>query len=179
MIFEELRTDRLILRKITQETYDYIFETFSDHQIIEFLGLNSNQEFILEKEKYQNGLSTHNRKFLYFQLIDKTTGKIIGWCGFHTWYVDHHRAEIGYALSDDDYKGMGIMSEAITPIIEYGFEQMNLNRIEAFIGPDNFPSLNLIKKMNFRAEGQLRQHYVKNNRAEDSMVFSLLKTEFK
>ncbi len=44
----------------------------------------------------------------YHQLIDKKTNKVIGWCGFHTWYTDHNRAEIGYGLFDDNYIIKGI-----------------------------------------------------------------------
>ncbi|WP_317164012.1 GNAT family N-acetyltransferase [Cryomorpha ignava] len=131
-----------------------------------------------EKTKYQEGLSTHNKKFLYFQLINKTTGEIIGWCGYHTWYTSHNGAELGYGIYADAHKHLGLMSEAMLPILKSGFEQMNLNRIEAFIGPNNLPSLNLIKKMNFTQEGKLRAHFIKNNQVEDSLVFSLLKAEF-
>lgn len=58
----------------------------------------------------------------------------IGWCGYHTWYIDHRRAEIGYAIRSDEYKAQGIMTEVMNAVLRYGFEVMNLHRIEAFIG---------------------------------------------
>ncbi|MND70827.1 putative ribosomal N-acetyltransferase YdaF [compost metagenome] len=71
------------------------------------------------------------------------------------------------------------MTEALKPIIQYGFETMKLNRIEAFLSPDNIPSLKLVQKFGFTKEGHLREHYNKDNKLEDSAVYSLLKSEYK
>ena len=96
----------------------------------------------------------------------------------HVWYLDHNRAEIGYALTDNPEKSKGLMTEAMNSILKYGFEEMKLHRIEAFIGPENIPSLKLVAKFNFKKEGVLRQHYFKNDKMEDSAVFALLKDEY-
>jgi len=178
MVFEEIITDRLILRKLTQETFDSIYTDLSQEEQLEILGLSSIEELLKEKEKYTLGLSTYNKKFLYHQIINLQTNKIIGWCGFHTWYIDHNRAEIGYGLFDDHHKGKGIMTEAISKIINYGFTDMNLERIEAFVSPTNTPSINLLKRMNFKKEGLLKHHYYHNNKMDDSLVFALLKSDY-
>lgn len=178
MKFEKLITDRLILRILTPEVYDYIYQNFSPVEQMKFLGLSSEEELATEKGKYDKGLSMFNKSFRVFQLIDKSSEKIIGWCGYHTWYVDHNRAEIGYGLFDDAFKQKGFMSEALLPIIEYGFVTMKLHRIEAFAASYNIPSLKLLGKMNFKKEGVLREHYFVNDRMEDSVVYSLLKNEF-
>ena len=179
MKFEEIITDRLILRKFTQESFDSIYSDMSQDEQLDILGLNSIEKLLEEKEKYKKGLSTHNKKFLYHQLIDKKTSAIIGWCGFHTWYTDHNRAEIGYGLFDDNYKSKGIMSEAIVSIVNYGFINMNLERIEAFVSPNNTHSIKLLKRMKFKKEGFLKHHYFHNSKMEGSIVFALLKFEYK
>lgn len=179
MEMEEITTSRLILRKITPEVFDYIYRDLSKSEQVEFLGLNSEAELEVERKKYEEGLWTHNKRFLYFQLLDQKSRKIIGWCGYHIWYLDHERAEIGYGLFGDDYKRQGLMSEAMSPIIDFGFMQMKLNRIEAFISPENIASIKLIDKLNFVKEGLLREHYFENNRVDDSIVYSLLRKEYK
>ena len=178
MKFEELKTDRLKLRKLTAEVFDYVYQHLSEDQQMDFLGLNSKEALETERSKYKKGFETFNKKFLYFQLIEQESHKIIGWCGYHTWYVDHDRAEIGYGLFGEEYKRKGLMSEAITPIIKYGFETMKLHRIEAFVEPKNEASIRLITKLNFVKEGVLREHYFSNNQMEDSIVYSLLKHEY-
>ena len=80
MKFEEIITNRTILRKFTQESFDSIYSDMSQDEQLAILGITSIEELLKEKEKYKKGLSTHNKKFLYHQLIDKKTNKIIGWC---------------------------------------------------------------------------------------------------
>jgi len=70
------------------------------------------------------------------------------------------------------------MTEAFQKIIHYGFDVMKLNRIEAFVSPQNEASIKLLKKFNFVEEGLLRKHYFKNNIMEDSLVCSLLRSEY-
>ena len=71
-----------------------------------------------------------------------------------------------------------LMSEAVEAIIRYGFSELNLNRIEAIVGPENAPSLRLMEKNGFVQEGRLRKHYPAGDGFEDSLVFGLLREEF-
>ena len=175
---EEIFTQRLILRKLTPEVFHNAFLHFNDALLINFFGLNTPNELEKEKDKYNKGISTWNRSFLYFQLIEKETEKVLGWCGFHTWYTEHRRAEIGYALNKEEYMGNGLMGEALTTIIHFGFNQMHLNRIEAFVAPGNSASLTLLKKHGFEKEGVMREHYMKNGVIEDSVMYALLKKDW-
>ncbi len=176
--FRTLPTKRLLLREMNPEVYQHVFTHYTDEELKQFFGLRTDDELDLKKQTYRNGLTTFNKSFLYFQLVKKETNENIGWCGFHTWYIQHYRAEIGYILTNDGEKGKGYMKEALPEIIRYGFEQMNLHRIEAFVGPANKPSLKLVKSLGFIKEGKLREHYHKDGRIEDSVVFSLLKKEY-
>lgn len=174
-----LETPRLLLRELTPELYDYMFAHWTDNEIIGYLGLVSTADFELEKEKYQKGLTSYYLSFKNFLLVDKGSGSITGRIGYHTWKATHSRAEIGYGLYKDEYKNKGFMSEAMPAVLRYGFEQMGLNRVEAFASPLNIPSIWLLEKYGFVKEGLLRQHYGKNNHIEDSAVYGLLRSEYK
>ena len=178
MNFETIETERLILRKLTAESYYHIFDNCSDKEIMDCLNISSTENLNKDKAKVKKGISTFNKSFIIFQIFYKKNKSIIGWCGFHTWYTEHYRAEIGYELTDENLKSKGLMTEAFKEIINFGFTTMKLNRIEAFIEPENIPSFKLIKKFGFIREGQLRNHYLKNDVFEDSVVFSLLKNEY-
>ncbi len=179
MLFHLLHTNRLTLRKLDPDVYHYVYANYTDAELMEFFGLKTAEELQKEKEKYRMGISTFNRSFVMFQLLDKETGKLLGSCGFHTWYTDHKRAEIGYAMLDDSYKGRGLMKEAMAAVIDHGFGVMRLHRIEALISPDNIPSLKLATNFNFVKEGHLREHYIKNGILENSDIYSLLEGEYK
>jgi len=176
--FEELKTKRLTLRKLTPEVYRYVFENFTEDELVKFFGFNANDELFTEEEKYRQGLSTFNKSFLLFHIILNDSKKVIGWCGYHTWYLSHFRAELGYVLSNEEHMNKGIMTEALAPVIDYGFNKMDLHRIEAFTAPGKSASLTLLEKHNFKKEGHLREHYFKNNKMEDSVLFALLKSEY-
>lgn len=179
MEFEVLNTERLLLRKITPEGIKYLFQNYSEEEVKRQLGLSTENELIKEREKSIGGYTTYDRSILQFKLILKDTEEVIGSCGFHNWYFAHRKAELGYAISKEEHKMKGYMSEAVNEIIEYGFASMNLNRIEACVGPDNLASLSLIKKFGFVKEGYLRQHYISDGHIYDSVVFSLLKEEYR
>ncbi len=173
-----VETERLLLKEITPGILDEVFNTLTDSEIIAFLGLNSKEELATEKYKWQGGYTTCRTSMKQFLLCLKGSGKIIGKGGFHNWYAEHSRAEVGYALTDETAKNKGYMKEALKAMITYGFEQMRLNRIEAYVGSANEPSLRLMKAYGFTKEGVLRSHFYKNGKLEDSVCFSLLKHEY-
>lgn len=176
--FEFLATERMDLRKIDSDVHYWAFQTYSDQELIRFFGLDSPERLEEEKDRFRKGMTTFNKEFLYFQLLCRDTNHVLGWCGFHTWYTNHHRAELGYTLFDETLRGQGYMREALQPVIEYGFKNMHLHRIEAMVSPVNEPSLKLLTNQGFTREGYLREHYLHHGRYEDSLVFSLLATEF-
>ncbi len=177
MIFPTLDTERLNIRVLTAADYKRIFQDASEEERLA-LFQDRKEELELEKSRYAGGMTTFNRSFVVFHLLEKSSGTLIGSVSYHTWAFDHFRAEIGYGLNDDNYKQKGYMHEALQAILAYGFREMKLNRIEALIGPENLASQGLVKKLGFRYEGNLREHYLKNGKFEDSWAYSLLKKEF-
>jgi [ribosomal protein S5]-alanine N-acetyltransferase len=173
-----IETERLWLRIATPEIYKEVFENYKQEEATAFFGFNSEERFLEEKKKHTGGMTTHRTSFVSFHLIEKNTGRVIGDCGFHTWYLLHSRAEIGYGLREEGDKNKGYMKEAIQAVINYGFYEMGLNRIEAFVHPANTPSLKLVAALGFRQEGYLKEHYCKDGVIEDSLVFGLLRKEF-
>ena len=178
MDFEVLTTGRLLLRKLTPEDYNFVFSQYDEAAIKQFFGCRNETEFAEEQKKHAQGLSMYRKSFLVFQLLDKLTKEVIGWCGFHTWYVLHYRAEVGYVLSNENRRGQGLMKEALHAVLGYGFQQMNLKRIEAMTSPENVASIKLVTSMGFTLEGRLREHYLVGDSMEDSLLFSLLQREF-
>lgn len=173
-----IETSRLILKELTPETYDILFTTCSDEQIMSFFGFTDTAELEVERGKWQGGMTTYRTSFKGFILTEKTTGKAIGRTGFHNWYAMHNRAELGYLMSDEGSKGKGLMKEAVKAVMNYGFTQMGLQRIEAFVGPNNQPSQAIVRSLGFIHEGTLRQHFCYNGIAEDSDCFGMLKPEY-
>lgn len=178
MEFETLETERLYLKKLTPESFEYLFDTQSEEEIVRFLGLEDHQAFVREKEKSQGGYKTYDRTICAFVIVSKASGETIGRCGFHNWYPGHRKAEIGYVIFGENERCKGYMKEALKAVIDYGFNAMDLNRIEASASPNNGPSVHLLRTSGFTQEGYLRQHFMRDEVLEDSLIFSLLREEY-
>lgn len=178
MHFLTLETSRLILKGFSPEDMKYVFDNLPRPEIMKLLGHRHDEEYLKEEYKHKNGYASYNRSFKLFLLIDKESGLIIGRCGLHNWNKDHKRAEIGYVMTEESFKRKGLMSEAVKAILNCGFSELGLNRIEAMVGTENEASLKLLERNRFTREGLLRQHVLINDTYEDSALFSLLRSEY-
>lgn len=177
--FPVLETERLALRDITMEDAEDIFVFFSDHQVMKYYGSNDKKtigeiEDLIKRLKEGYG----NRVRIRWGITLKGSSRIIGTCGFHNIDLDDRRAEIGYELARD-YWNQGIMSEAVSKVINFGFYEMGINRIEAFYDPKNEASERLLKKLGFKVEGHLRKYSFYSGEFKDAVVCSILKDEYK
>jgi ribosomal-protein-alanine N-acetyltransferase len=99
--------------------------------------------------------------------------KVIGTICYWDLLKDHFRSQIGYELHPD-YHRRGIMQEALTRVLDYGFNNMQLHSIEAHVAPDNEPSIKLLEKNRFVREAYFRENYFYNGKFLDTVVYSLV-----
>lgn len=173
-----LETERLFIQEITSELYDYLYTHWDDEKIRQFIGWETQQLYEEETKKYRGGFKTHRTSYRFFLIKEKATNRLIGRAGFHNHFPEHNRTEMGYNIIKEEDKNKGYMKESLKAILQYGFEEMKLNRIEAFLSPLNTPSLRLVEHFGFTREGLLKQHWYKNGIMEDSAVYGLLKPEY-
>lgn len=85
-------------------------------------------------------------------------------------------ASLGYWIGAP-YQRQGYMTEALTLLIEHGFNSMGLHRVEAACLPENAASRGLLLKLGFREEGRARQFLRINGRWQDHMLFALVASD--
>jgi ribosomal-protein-alanine N-acetyltransferase len=93
--------------------------------------------------------------------------------GFYRTKPEDFRSEVGYILSGD-FQGKGIITEALKRVVQFGFEVLKLNSIEAVIDPENFGSEKVLLKNNFVKEGHFKEHVFFEGKFLDSVFYSLL-----
>ena len=175
--FPILETDRLILRKVTPEDASSLLTYLSNKEVTMHMGLEpfkSIDDALDEISWYQSILE--KKTGIRWGITLKDQEKVIGSCGFLNLTSRHYRSEIGIELSKE-YWGKGIASEAFEAVIKYGFEQMDLQRIEALIEPRNVPSQKLTEKQGFVREGLLRNYEFTCGKFDDLYMYSLLKQD--
>lgn len=178
MFFPDIETERLILRKFQKDDLQFIFEHFSDNDVCEYLydneplkSLEEAKQIMAFYEDQEN--KTHNR----WVIISKQERIPIGTSGFHCWDKHNNIAEIGYDLNKT-YWGQGYMSEALTAILNHGFKNLRLNRVQAFVYLGNERSSNLLLRLGFKKEGIIRDKHLYRGKYYDHYCFSLLKREW-
>ncbi|HUW21106.1 MAG TPA: GNAT family protein [Candidatus Bathyarchaeia archaeon] len=102
----------------------------------------------------------------------------MGCLGLYGLSKANRRASIGYWL-DSNYQGKGIMTASVKALIDYSFQELNLNRIGIEIATKNTRSLAITKRLNFVKEGVVREFEFVNNRFLSNIVYSFLKREWK
>lgn len=174
----EITTSRLMLKGLTPDFIHHIFTTQSKDEIVRYFGFDD-AGYTFYKNMHEKGMETHRLSLYLFLLIEKESGLTIGECGFHTWNKSHHKAELYYSLRTDQYKRKGFMTEALQALLEFGFNHLNLHRIDAMIAAYNTPSLKLLLRHGFTKEGTKREDYLVDGKFEDSDCYSLLVWEWK
>ena len=71
------------------------------------------------------------------------------------------------------------MNEALSAAIDYGFDAMQINRIEAQVHPQNLPSIQALEKLGFLREAYQRQAGYWRDNYHDLLQFALLRSEFR
>jgi RimJ/RimL family protein N-acetyltransferase len=104
--------------------------------------------------------------------------RLVGTCGFNEWSRSHGWAELAYELARP-YWGRGIISQAVTACLGWGFGTLSFNRIHAFVMIGNLRSERVLERAGFTREGCLRSYRVCHGRSRDFSVFSILRSEWK
>lgn len=181
--FPTLTTERLRLRQIRPDDAEAIFATTADEEAMQFTGHGAHQTIEDTRAYIQRHLALYaERKAILWGITPRDGDQIIGSCSFHHFDDGYHCAEVGYELNRR-FWGQGLIPEAVAAIINYGFNEMGLHRIEAIIDIANERSQGVLLKLGFQYEGNLRQRYYMRDRFEnehflDEYYFGLLRDEW-
>lgn len=173
--FPNLITKRLILRKIDQADMAEILVLRSDPDTMKYIPrplLKTNEEALEHIATIDTKLEANEG--INWAITLKEDKKMIGIIGHYRIQPEHYRAEIGYILLPE-FHGKGIISEAVIEVINYGFNSMGLNSIEAIIDPKNTASEKVLQKTGFLKEAHLLENEFFEGRFLDKVIYSILK----
>jgi RimJ/RimL family protein N-acetyltransferase len=173
-----LETERLILRKMVLNDAEAVFAYASNSEVSRYTvwethrSIEDSRAFLeFATQKYENGGEPD------WGIVYRGNGCLVGACGLVNWEAEHARAEVGFVLSRE-YWGRGLMSEAVRAILRFGFERMNLNRIEARCIAENAASARVMEKAGMVYEGTLRQREYIKGAYRDIKLYAILKKGF-
>lgn len=178
--FPILSTERLILSQPTvSDVEEVVFQMNSTSEISEntltlpFPYQEENAHFWFKMA--EDGFA--NKDAFIFGIREKENLKLIGAIGLHL-DIGNNKAEVGYWLGKS-FWNRGYVSEALQKVLQFGFEELNLNKIYASYFLHNPASGKVLEKNGFVFEGTLRQEILKNGKYLDLNKYACLKENYK
>lgn len=164
----------IILRKPDFSDIDELYILKNDEYSNSQLGGFNNG---YSKEDIRNWIHFHNSQTneIVFVIQEVEHGKLIGHVGLYKIDYRIRKAEFAILIADENYRGKGFGNFCTTYILDYGFNQLNLNRIELTLLSENIQALGLYKKNGFVQEGLLKQVQYKNGKYHDLILMAKLK----
>lgn len=173
--FPVLRTDRLVLREHALADASTLFTMRTTEEVMHFIHrerpktLQDIEAFI---HSFNEGFK-QGHHIAWVISLKENPAQMIGSIGYWRTNFANYRAEIGYML-DPAYWRKGIVSEALTATIDFGFEKMKLHSIQANIDPSNEASRAILMKHGFVKEGCFKEDHYFNGKFLDTEIYSLL-----
>ena len=179
MKLPELFGDRLRLRQLVLDDVQNVFDFTSNPSVTEFLSWDAHQDQKKTESFISHVISTYEDEDAPSQwgieLVEE--GRVIGITGFISLEKLHERAEIAFIMSPD-YAGKGYMTEANQLVLKYGFESLDLNRIQAKAELGNLGSRKTLTKIGMKEEGTLIDFLKIKGTFRTYMYFASLKRDY-
>lgn len=163
-------TERLIIRRFKSEDADAVFAMRSDENVMRFIRAPQKNRF--EAEDWINLVSSRweDENIGFCAVVEKSSSNFIGWCGL--WRLkETNEIEVGYALVKEVW-GKGFASEAAGAFLDYGFNELKLEKIVAVAHPENQASQNVMKRLGMNFD------YIDEFYGMDLVHYSLTKDDY-
>ena len=148
--FPTLTTRRLILRKLKYEDEQEIYELRTNEEVNQFLD-RERAKSVEDARKFINKIlkGIFDNEAILWAINLNDNDRLIGSVVYYNISIKDSRGEIGYELNPAQ-QGKGIMQEALEPVIQFGFEQLGFETIEAWPTEKNTRSIQLLEKFDFK-----------------------------
>ena len=175
---ERLETERLILRRMDMHDARDMFDYSRDKEVALHVLWDAHTNI----SESRADIKCMMRKYRLgdpasWGILRKDQDRLIGTIGYMWYQPENNAAELGYSLARDCWN-QGFMTEALSEVLRYSFENMGMNRVEAQHETDNPASGAVMRKCGMTHEGTLRSHLYNKGRYVDVEVYSILRSEY-
>lgn len=172
-----LQTARLTLRFVAPGDAPALFRLFSDPPALRYWSSGPWLHIAQASDNVEQTLKGYRDGSALRLALVLPNGELIGTATLYAFDHRNHRCDIGYMLARPHW-GQRYMQEALAALIGYGFDTLELHRIEADIHPDNHASGRILEGLHFRREGHLRERWFVGGEISDSLIYGLLRRDW-
>ncbi len=169
--------EKIFLRAVDIEDSDFLAWCFNSPYMRETFFTNLPTNFSVQEEIIRK-LYKNNTEYVPFIICDKQTEESIGITAFHRIDFVSRAAIFSIIIPDKDNWGKGFGKEATKLMVDYGFNILNLNRIQLHVFAENKAAISIYESVGFSKEGLLRQAMYHNNKYCDFYVMAILREDF-
>ena len=146
--FPTIVTARLVLREIVPKDASELFEIHGDESLMRWFGVDPLKDISGAENLVTLFASwrTQPNPGTRWGIQLKGEHRLCGTCGLFAWNRAWRKCTIGYELATPAHR-KGYMQEALVSVLDWGFANMELNRIEAQVHPDNKSSVRSISRL--------------------------------
>ncbi|WP_440112394.1 GNAT family N-acetyltransferase [Paenibacillus sp. QZ-Y1] len=178
-----LWTERFVLRSLRQSDYSTLSEFFSDPEVIRYVN-RGRQPTPIRARRLLNQIRSSSAKLdsLHYGICWKGSEEIIGITSFQHWNDQNGTAQIGYILNRSSW-GKGVATEAVQRLLQFGFDELNLRKVEARCYEANVSSERVLCKIGMFYERTLASFDLNYDEGEspdtmlDVRVYSLYREQ--
>jgi RimJ/RimL family protein N-acetyltransferase len=174
-----LRTSRLLLRPFAETDEEAIFALQSNPRVLRYwdsppwTDRTRAQAFIAAcRQMEEDGSGAR----VAIETVRERA--FVGWCSMFRWNPVYRSLGIGYCL-DEPVWGKGYATEAVRAMLDWAYDTLDLNRVEAELDTRNAASARVLEKLGFEREGLRREDCVVAGEVSDSWIYGLLKRDWK
>jgi len=174
-----LEGKKVSLRPLLESDADFFEEHLNDQDILQYLSLYRPVSLAKELEWIRELSKKETDIVLAIQSLKKDCSGIIGSIGLHNINLKDRYATFGIVIANKFFHEQGLGTEAARLMIGYGFNQLNLHRINSSAIAFNTRSIKMHLRIGFLEEGRARKKFFKNGDYYDEILFGLLREEWK
>jgi RimJ/RimL family protein N-acetyltransferase len=173
-----LKGKKVVLRPLRKSDLWLYLKWFNDLEVIRNLVLYLPLTEGAEEKWIQDAMVNQRPIFVIEAILPNGRRKAIGGCGLHQIREKDRVAEFGIAIGEKKFWGNGYGTEAARLILNYGFNFLNLHKIESEAVGFNERSISMHLKVGFKKEGRRKESRHRDGKYVDSVMFGLLRSSW-
>lgn len=171
----KLQTNRLFLRPITVGDAPALFEARGDAEVMRYWDWPAQKDVAaVERVFAKHTPELTSGRTRWWAVALSPDGPAIGECDLSEIDTHHNRAEVGFLFARRHW-GKGYAREAMECVIDYGFNDLGLERLWARCHDGNTASVRLLENLGFIYEGRLRSHIMRDGERRDCLIYGRLR----
>jgi [ribosomal protein S5]-alanine N-acetyltransferase len=165
-----LETERLVLRKLEQDDL---------RDIVAWENLPGAQSAEIQAKEFLAYCFREYRVWGFgpWGILLKETGTIVGNCAFPHIIFEERCGEVNYYVAPR-HRGKGLAPEALNALLQFGFRDIGLTRIQARCEPDNLNSERVMQKAGMKFEGLIERAPFSKDPGPKQKLYAILREEF-